>query len=80
MTTEEKYVAAAYLVVFLAVLAYILIISLKLARLEREVSELTELARARRAEPAAKPPVRVSGPVEGVWGNREVPPANRGGA
>src|SRR5215216_5185269 len=24
---------------------------------------------------AAKPPVRVSGPVEGVWGNREVPPA-----
>jgi UDPglucose 6-dehydrogenase len=27
------------------------------------------------AEPAAKPPVRESGPVEGVWGNREVPPA-----
>ena len=25
--------------------------------------------------PAAKPPVRDSGPVEGVWGNREVPPA-----
>jgi adenylylsulfate kinase len=25
--------------------------------------------------PAAKPPVRASGPVEGVWGNREVPPA-----
>jgi cell wall-associated NlpC family hydrolase len=24
---------------------------------------------------AAQPPVRVSGPVEGVWGNREVPPA-----
>jgi len=24
--------------------------------------------------PAAKPPVRVSGPVEGAWGNREVPP------
>jgi hypothetical protein len=24
--------------------------------------------------PAAKPPVRVSGPVEGVRGNREVPP------
>ncbi len=28
-------------------------------------------------KPAAKPPVRVSGPVEGVWGNREVPPAAR---
>jgi two-component system chemotaxis response regulator CheB len=26
-------------------------------------------------EPAAKPPVRASAPVEGVWGNREVPPA-----
>jgi two-component system, chemotaxis family, protein-glutamate methylesterase/glutaminase len=25
--------------------------------------------------PAAKRPVRASGPVEGVWGNREVPPA-----
>jgi phosphoribosylanthranilate isomerase len=24
---------------------------------------------------AAQPPVRGSGPVEGVWGNREVPPA-----
>jgi N-acetylneuraminate synthase/sialic acid synthase len=27
-------------------------------------------------EPAAQRPVRVSGPVEGVWGNREVPPAS----
>src|SRR5712691_283169 len=28
-------------------------------------------------EPAAERPVRGSGPVEGVWGNREVPPATR---
>jgi hypothetical protein len=28
--------------------------------------------------PAAQPPVRDSGPVEGVWGNREVPPAAKG--
>jgi cytochrome c-type biogenesis protein CcmE len=27
--------------------------------------------------PAAKPPARASGPVEGVRGNREVPPAKR---
>jgi ribosomal protein S5 len=27
------------------------------------------------AAPSAQPPVRDSGPVEGVWGNREVPPA-----
>ena len=44
MTTAEKYVAAAYLVVFLAVLAYVLIIALKLVRLERELAELVELA------------------------------------
>ena len=47
MTAAEKYVAAAYLVVFATVLAYVLIISLKLVRLEREVEELTELARTR---------------------------------
>jgi CcmD family protein len=50
MSTAEKYVAAAYLVVFLAVLAYVFIIALKLVRLEREVAELTELAAARREE------------------------------
>src|SRR5207237_10216206 len=53
VTAAEKYVAAAYLVVFATVLAYVLIISLKLVRLEREVAELTELARARRVREAA---------------------------
>ncbi|HZO63057.1 MAG TPA: hypothetical protein VFB35_08765 [Gaiellaceae bacterium] len=47
MSTEEKYVAGAYLVVFGFVLVYFLIMALKLARLEREVGELTELARKR---------------------------------
>ena len=47
MTTEEKYVAAAYLVIFAVVLGYVLIIALKLQRLERELIELTELARAK---------------------------------
>ena len=47
MTAEEKYVAAAYLVVFLGVLLYVLIISSKLSRLEREVEELARLARAK---------------------------------
>ena len=45
MSTAEKYVTAAYLVVFLAVLAYVLIMSLKVGRLEREVDELERLAR-----------------------------------
>ncbi len=47
MTTSEKYVTAAYLVVFGAVLVYVLIIATKLARLEREVAELTRLVRER---------------------------------
>ncbi len=48
MTTSEKYVTAAYLVVFGAVLVYVLIIATKLARLERDVAELTRLARERK--------------------------------
>ena len=48
MSSGEKYVAAAYLVVFVGVLAYVLIIATKLARLEREVAELAALAKERR--------------------------------
>ena len=44
MSTEEKYVAAVYLVVFVLLLSYVLIIALKLQRLERELTELAELA------------------------------------
>jgi CcmD family protein len=47
MTTEEKYVAAAYLVVFVVVLAYVVIMSAKVARLERTLAELVERVRAR---------------------------------
>ena len=47
MSAGEKYAAAAYLVVLVAVLAYVLIIAAKLARLEREIGELTEIARRR---------------------------------
>jgi CcmD family protein len=47
VSAEEKYVAAAYLVVFVVLLAYVLIISLKLQRLERELAELVELAQRR---------------------------------
>ena len=47
MSTEEKYVAAAYLVVFAFVVVYLVIMALKLSRLEREVGELAELARKR---------------------------------
>jgi hypothetical protein len=47
VTSAEKYVAAAYLVVFIGVLAWIAIIGTKLARLSRDVEELAELARDR---------------------------------
>jgi CcmD family protein len=45
---EEKYVAAAYLVVFAFLLVYVLLIATKLSRLERDVEELTRLARERK--------------------------------
>jgi len=47
MTTEEKYVAAAYLVVFVVLLAYVVILSAKVARLERTLAELVERVKAR---------------------------------
>jgi CcmD family protein len=50
VSTEEKYVAAAYLVVFAVVLVYLVIMALKLTRLEREIGELTELAARRKTE------------------------------
>jgi CcmD family protein len=47
MTPSEKYTAAAYLVVFLGVLAYVLIIATKLERLQREVASILERLRER---------------------------------
>ena len=48
MSSGEKYLAAAYAVVFVTVLVYVAIIAAKLARLERETAELLQLAQARR--------------------------------
>jgi CcmD family protein len=45
VTPSEKYTAAAYLVVFVAVLAYVVIIASKLQRLQREVARLVELVK-----------------------------------
>jgi hypothetical protein len=45
MTTSEKYVTAAYLVLLGALLVYLLIIALKVGRLEQELADLTRLAR-----------------------------------
>jgi hypothetical protein len=45
VSSGEKYVAAAYAVVFATVLVWVVIIAAKLARLERETGELSGLAR-----------------------------------
>ena len=47
MTTAEKYVTAAYLVVLGVVLLYVVIYGFKMSRLSREVAELVELAAER---------------------------------
>ena len=49
MTTSEKYVTAAYLVLLGAVLVYVLIIALKVGRLEQELADLTRTAREKRS-------------------------------
>lgn len=55
LTASEKYVGAAYGVVFLVVLVYVLIIALKLGRLERELDDLTGRVRAKREAQAEQP-------------------------
>lgn len=47
MSTGEKYLAASYLVVFAAVLLYVVLIALKLSRIERELTELARIAKER---------------------------------
>jgi hypothetical protein len=57
MTTAEKYVTAAYLVVLAVVLLYVIVYAFKIARLERDVAELARRARDRDGQrsPAATP-------------------------
>jgi CcmD family protein len=49
VTQSEKYTAAAYLVVFLGVLVYVVIIAAKMQRLQREVEQLVALVKDRQA-------------------------------
>ena len=43
MTTAERYVTAAYCAIFAILLLYVVIIALKLQRLEREVDALAQV-------------------------------------
>jgi len=49
MTTAEKYVTGAYLVLLAALFVYLLIIALKVSRLEQELADLTRLAREKQS-------------------------------
>jgi hypothetical protein len=51
MSAGEKYVAAAYAIVFLTVLVWVAIIAAKLTRLEREEADLEELLRQSAPDP-----------------------------
>jgi CcmD family protein len=55
--TGGQYLAAAYAVVFVFLLAYVAIIAAKLSRLQRETRELVELARSLRPEPRVAEPL-----------------------
>jgi CcmD family protein len=59
VTTAEKYVTAAYCVVFGLVLLYVVIIALKLQRLEREVAELAGRPERAAEEDEEREPVHV---------------------
>jgi CcmD family protein len=59
VTTAEKYVTAAYCVVFAIVLAYVLIMAFKLQRLERDVDELADRIPEDDAEEASREPASV---------------------
>jgi len=47
VSTGEKYLAAVYLVLFGTLLLYLVLIALKVGRLERELAELAQKMRER---------------------------------
>jgi CcmD family protein len=59
VTTTETYVTAAYCVVFAVVLVYLLIMALKLQRLERDMDELARRVPDEDVEEAPREPAEV---------------------
>jgi hypothetical protein len=47
MSTGEKYVAAAYLVLLATLLLYVALIAMKVTRIQRELDELARIAKER---------------------------------
>jgi CcmD family protein len=71
MPTGEPYLAAAYLVFLALVLVYVVIMAVRLSRLERELAELNELAARREG---AIPPAGGSGDEPDAQPSREEVP------
>ena len=61
--TAGKYVAAAYIVLFVIVLIYVAIMAIRLSHLERDLGELLELAERSETAAALEDP-EVSGGVQ----------------
>ena len=54
MSSGERFAFAAYAVVLATVLLYVVIIALKVSRLERDLADLAERARERRGTEASE--------------------------
>lgn len=65
LDTAGPYVAGAYLVFLALVLIYVGIMASRLARIDRELGELTELLERRDSEAASGPLSQSSPPVTG---------------
>jgi hypothetical protein len=66
-----KYVAAAYVVFVALILIYVAIMAAKLARIDRELGELADIAEEREAHPATDPPGADAGADQGARGVAE---------
>ena len=61
--TAGKYVAAAYVVLFALVLIYVVIMAIRLGRVERELAELRRDVERRRRDEQERDPDRAGEPV-----------------
>ncbi|HET7127525.1 MAG TPA: hypothetical protein VFJ93_00430 [Gaiellaceae bacterium] len=72
MTAAEQYVAAAYLVVLVLVLTWVLIVAGKLERLEHALQDLSFVREARTDEPVLEEPTARTASVRAGNGAVEV--------
>jgi Tfp pilus assembly protein PilX len=73
-----KYVAGAYIVFVLLLLIYVAIMGMKLARIERDLSEIAAIAEARKAELSAAETAPGRGSQEPSMSDSLAPGGSRG--